>query len=200
MVRGSIDEQTELIRVRELLSNFMAQQGLDMSEIVQHWATIVAVLEVMVQRIAGTMEYWSDIQPGVQIAAIAADVSLPSLPPATGALGLDQVHRVTFMMRFRSLNNPSVDPNRLDGEQVIQFSADEGDTWHNALVLPDEAFGVVAATRDGDGVVYGNIDLKEELIYGQTIRFRWNQAKADSDYLIFQDVQVGIRITNMMGV
>ena len=139
MVRGSIDEQTELIRVRELLSNFMAQQGLDMSEIVQHWATIVAVLEVMVQRIAGTMEYWSDIQPGVQIAAIAADVSLPSLPPATGALGLDQVHRVTFMMRFRSLNNPSVDPNRLDGEQVIQFSADEGDTWHNALVLPDEA-------------------------------------------------------------
>ena len=186
MPRGSIDDQTELIKIYNLLNSFLAGYDTDL-------ATIISNLGVL-DRSVSSMDFWSAVQEEASIPAVAADVSLPSVTISL-PLGVAIV-RAQAMFAFRAAENINAAANKLSGAQYIQGSSNGMvGTWVNAIQFPDDAIGVAASSREGGGAFLGNSDIKAQIgAVSGTFYFKWAAALADQASLNFNDVQTGIRI------
>ena len=104
------------------------------------------------------------------------------------------------MFKFRMVGNTDTNPNNLDGDsmpgisQVMQIGY--SGIWADAIYSKDGQFGLEGETREGGDVCIGSIDIAgPEKVNGNGVyEFRWLLAKAVSDFLILNDVQVGIRL------
>jgi flagellin-like hook-associated protein FlgL len=145
-----------------------------------------------------SMDFWSAPQEEVQIGGAAGTVSLPAVTVEglpTGATIL----RAIAMLKFRMVENTNAAANKLDGgtvadtSQVIQVRDDSPGAWADAVPFADGQFGLEGEIREGGDVCIGSIDISDTVTGDDIYEFQWLLGKAVSDFLRFNDVQVGIR-------
>ena len=148
-----------------------------------------------------SMDFWSDPAEEVQVgdAAAGATVALPTvtvadLPPNA------TIVRAIAMFKFRMVENTNAAANKLNGatvattSQVIQVDDSGATGYVDAINFVDDQFGLAAETREGGDVLIGSIDIATRVDGNDTYSVRWLLARADLDYLNFNDVQCGLRI------
>jgi len=151
------------------------------------------------------MDFWSEPQEEVQIDGAGVTLSLPAVTVDSLPSGVI-VTRAVAMLKFRMVENTDTDPNNLDGDsmpdmsQVIQIGA--SGMWADAIYFKDGQFKLEGETREGGDVCIGSINIAGlNKVNGNGIyEFRWLLAKAVSDFLNLNDVQVGIRLWYGSGV
>jgi len=134
------------------------------------------------------MDFWSVPQEEVAIPAGAADQPLPSvvvadLPPDA------TIVRAIAMFKFRIVENSNGAANKLAGAQEIQIAGSV-----DAINFVADQFSIAATTREGGDVIIGAIDIATTVTGNDTYAFHWDEAVADAASLLFNDVQVGLRI------
>lgn len=197
MPRGSIDEQTELIKIYGLLGTYLASLDTDLGTALAALTAMDNVIDHLADhadRAAFSLDFWSAVQEEVQVGSGAANVSLPSVTISIPT-GYSLV-RAQAIFKFRSAENTNAAANKLSGAQYIQGSSNGMvGTWVNAIEFPDDAIGLAAATREGGDAFIGNSDIKAQIGAATgTFYFRWGAATADQNYLQFNDVQMGLRV------
>ena len=151
----------------------------------------------------GVMDFWSDSQEEVQLgdAVAGATVALPTVTIADLPSGATIV-RAIAMFKFRMIENTNAAANKLNGatvagtSQVIQVRDDTPGTWYDAINFVDDQFGLAAETREGGDVCIGSLDIagSGKVDANDGYNFQWLLARADLDFLNFNDCQVGLRI------
>jgi hypothetical protein len=155
----------------------------------------VPALTALLARQVSFMDFWSDIVEELQLtgtlqtnlALTGADVVISGIP--TGAT----IQRVVVMFMCRAIENTNASANKLDGAQNIEVNFNGG-AYVDAINLADNLFGVAGSTREMGTVIIGDIDVKDTVTGNGTCSFRIDNAKADLNYLNFNDYQCGIRI------
>ena len=140
-----------------------------------------------------------EVQLGDGVAG--ATVSLPTVTVADLPSGATIV-RAIAMFKFRMIENTNAAANKLNGgtvantSQVIQVRDDTPGTWYDAINFVDDQFGLAAETREGGDVLIGSIDIagSGKVDANDGYNFQWLLARADLDFLNFNDVAVGLRI------
>lgn len=165
MPRGSIDEQTELIKIYGLLGTYLTSLDTDLAAALAALTALDTLLDTLhdhADRGAFSIDFWSAVQEEAQIPAVAADVSLPSVSISIPT-GYTLV-RAQAMFKFRAVENVAASANKLSGAQYIQGSGNGWvGNWLNAIQFPDDALGIAASTREGGDVFMGNADLKAQI-------------------------------------
>ncbi len=162
------------------------------------------ILSEMQAGIAGMVDFWSEPVEEVQINAAGITVPLPDIAvqglPA-GAL----IMRAIGMLKFRMVENTNAAANRLNGgsvvatSQVIQVRQGTLGNWLDAIGFVDGQFGLEGQTREGGDVCIGSMDISGALTGNGILGLRWLLARANADFLNFNDVQAGIRIWYLPG-
>lgn len=140
-----------------------------------------------------SMEFWSLPQEEVAIPAAPADQALPDVTVADLPAGATIV-RAIAMFVFRVCEDSSAAGNALAGAQEIQVRDDTPSAWIDAINFVDNQFTLAASAREGGTVVVGAIDISGTVDGNDTYNFQWDEAVADAASLLFNDVQVGIKI------
>jgi flagellin-like hook-associated protein FlgL len=146
-----------------------------------------------------SMDFWSAPQEEVQIGGAAGTLSLPSVTVDGLPVGAT-VLRAIAMLKFRMVENTNAAANKLDGgtvagtSQVIQVRDDSPGAWADAAPFADGQFGLEGEIREGGDVCIGSINIASIVVGNDGYEFQWLLGKAISDYLRFNDVQVGIRV------
>jgi len=169
--------------------------------------TEVAAIKTQTDKIAGkmlfSMDFWSEGLEEAQIGdtVAGATVSLPNIVVADLPDGATIV-RAILMFKFRMIENTYAGVNKLNGatvaatSQVIQIQDSAASGWADAINFVDDFFTFAEATREGGDVIVGTVDVagagKVDAL--DTYSVRWLLARADQDYLNFNDCQVGLRI------
>jgi hypothetical protein len=147
---------------------------------------------------ASMVDFWSEPVEEVQFDSTVATVALPGLTVG-GIPSTATILRAVVMFKFRMVENTDSSPNSLNGStvpgisQVIQARKDTGD-WLDAIGFVDGQFSLEGQTREGGDVCIGSIDISGVVDGNGSYEFRWLLAKANADFLNFNDVQVGIRV------
>ena len=148
-------------------------------------------------RIRLTLDFWSAPQEEVAIPAAPASqnfnaVTVVGLP--AGAV----ITRAVVMFKFRVIENSNAAANGLDGAQHIEIQDDGGGAWTPAISLAANLFtmGATINLREGGDVLIGDHDVAGAgFVDGDdTYNIRWTDAHALQASLLFNDVQVGIRV------
>jgi len=147
------------------------------------------------------IDFWSEPQEEVQIDGTGITVSLPAITIDGLPSGV-VIDRAVAMLKFRMVENADAAANNLDGDtlpdmsQVIQIREISFGIWADAIHFVDGQFGIEGETREGGDVCIGSINIAgQSKVNGNGIyEFQWLLAKAVSDFLVFNDVQVGIRV------
>lgn len=147
------------------------------------------------------MDFWSAGLEEVQIGdgVAGATVPLPNitvfdLPPGA------TIVRAEVMFKFRMIENTYAGVNKLNGatsalaSQVIQIDDDGGTGYVDAINFVDDFFTLADSAREGGDVIIGTEDVAARVDEEDTYNLRWLLARADQDYINFNDVQVGLRI------
>ena len=146
-------------------------------------------------------DFWSETVDEADVEIDAAGET-KDLPPVTvqkipsGAL----VSRAVAMFKFRMLENTNANPNRLNGgtvpetSQVIQVREDTPGDWGDAINFVDSQYAVEGETREGGDVCFGNIDISAIVNGNGVYEFQWLLARPLLNYMLFCDVQMGIRV------
>jgi len=145
------------------------------------------------------IDFWSEPLAEIQIDGTGITVSLPSITIDSLPSGI-AVERAVAMFKFRMVGNTDTSTNNLDGDtmpamsQVIQISS--FGTWVDAIPFIDGQFQLEGETREGGDVCIGSINIAGPgKVNGNGIyEFQWLLAKAVSDFLVFNDIQAGIRV------
>ena len=175
----------------------------DLVTIAGYIDTEIAALATSQGRMLFSMDFWSDPKEEVQLDGdVAATIALGTVTIADLPGGATIV-RAIAMFKFRMIENVHATiANKLDGatvantSQVIQVADDTPGTYYDAINFVADQFGLAAETREGGDVLIGSIDISGagKVDANDGYLFRWLLALADEDYLIFNDVQVGLRI------
>jgi hypothetical protein len=147
------------------------------------------------------IDFWSEPQEELQVDGAGITVSLPVVTVdslLSGAI----VARTVAMFKFRMVENTDTSTNNLDGDtlpgisQVIQMRDGSSGIWTDAIYFVDGQFSLEGETREGGDVCIGSINIAGTgKVDGNGVyEFRWLLAKAISDFLNFNDIQVGIRV------
>ena len=152
-------------------------------------------------KIQPLMTFWSDPQEEVQIgdAVAGATVALPAVVVADLPAGAVIVRAIAFF-KFRMIENTNAAANMLNGatvaltSQVIQVDDSIATGYVDAINFVDDLFGLAATIREGGDVCIGSIDISARVDGNDTYDFRWLLARADLDFINFNDVQVGLRV------
>jgi hypothetical protein len=140
------------------------------------------------------MDFWSNPQEEASIGSGAADLPLPSVVVAGIPSGSTFV-RAVCMLKMRALENTHASTtNKLNGNQYVQVKESAAGSYTNCILLVDDLWTVVAATREGGDLVIGNTDVKAEVDANDTYAFQIDESKADVSSLNLNDVQTGIRV------
>ncbi|MCK9254012.1 MAG: hypothetical protein M0P55_14770 [Clostridiales bacterium] len=162
------------------------------------------ILSEMQAGIASMVDFWSEPVEEIQINAAGITVTLPDV----AVLGLPSgasVMRAVAMLKFRMVENTNAAPNRLNGgsvagtSQVIQARQGASGDWFDAVGFVDGQFGLEGQTREGGDVCFGSMDVSEVIAGNGILGLRWLLARANADFLNFNDVQAGIRIWYLPG-
>ncbi|GAJ24423.1 unnamed protein product, partial [marine sediment metagenome] len=145
-------------------------------------------IETSVGRSLCSMDFWSLPQDVVTIPVGPADPTLPNVSVA-GLPDGATIERAIAMFKFRMVENDNIGANALNGDQVIQVAPDVP-----AINFVDNQFTIAAKTREGGDVVIGAIDIAATVNADAAYVFHWEAAQADVASLLFNDVQMGIRI------
>lgn len=147
-----------------------------------------------------SMDFWSDPMEEVQVAAAAGTLAItPTVTVADLPAGATIV-RATAMFKFRMIENTYDGVNKLDGgtvaatSQVIQVKETAAGAYIDAINFVDDQFTLTALAREGGDVLIGSIDVSAQVDGNDSYTFQWLLAKADQDFINFNDVQVGLRI------
>jgi len=158
-------------------------------------------LDVRMGRQLFTMEFWSAGLEEVQIGdgAAGATVALPDLTVADLPAGATIV-RAIVMFKFRMIENTYAGVNKLNGatvaltSQVIQIRSDAPTAYVDAINFIDDFFTLADEAREGGDVIVGTEDVAATVDEEDTYNLRWLLARADQDFINFNDCQVGLRI------
>ena len=146
-----------------------------------------------------TMDFWSAGMEEVQIAQAAGTDALPDITVADLPDGATIV-MAKVMFKFRMIENIYAGVNKLDAatvaltSQVIQIDDDGGTGYVDAINFVDDFFTLANTVREGGDVIVGELDVATRVDGNDTYNLRWLLAKADEDFINFNDVQVGLRI------
>jgi hypothetical protein len=160
------------------------------------------VLAQVQEGLASTLsmaDFWSEPVEEVQINAAGVTVTLPGIA-IDGIPDDASVVRAIAIFKFRMVGNTDIGANKLNGgtapatSQVIQVRDDIPGPWADAINFADDQFGVEGQTREGGDVCIGSLDIAGIVAGNGGYEFRWLLARADADFLNFNDAQVGIRV------
>jgi len=149
--------------------------------------------------IASMVDFWSEPVEEVQVNAAGITVNLPDVE-IQGLPSGATVTRAIVILKFRMVENPSASANRLNGgsvsgiSQLIQIRQSASGDWLDAVGFVDGQFGLEGQTREGGDVCIGSIDISSVVTGNGILGFRWLLARANADFLNFNDVQAGIRL------
>lgn len=156
-------------------------------------------LQTSIGRSLFTLDCWSAGLEEVQIDAAGATVALPDIVVADLPAGAI-VTCAKVMFKFRMIENTAAGANKLNGatvadtSQVIQIRDDTPSAYVDAINFVDDFFAMAASTREGGDVIIGSVDVSAIVDGNDTYNLRYLLGKTDSDFINFNDVQVGIRI------
>ena len=148
-----------------------------------------------------SMDFWSETFDEAEVEIDAAGET-KDLPPITveklpsGA----SVLRAVAMFKFRMIGNTNAGANRLNGgtvpetSQVIQIRDDTPGDWGDAINFVDSQYGIDGETREGGDVCIGSIDVSNIVDGNGVYEFQWLLARPLLNYMLFCDVQMGIRV------
>ena len=161
----------------------------------------IADLNTRVGRTLLTIDFWSDPVEEVPVGDAGAGTTeaLPSVTIADLPNGATIV-RAIAMFKFRTIENTNAAANKLLGatvsetSQVIQVDDSGATGYVDAIKFVDDQFSLAAETREGGDILVGSIDIAARADGNDTYSVRWLLARADLDYLNFNDVQCGLRI------
>ena len=144
-------------------------------------------------------DFWSDPIEEVQIDGTSVTATLPGVT-IDGIPAGATILRAIAMFKFRMVENTNAAVNKLsDGtaaatSQVIQARDDTPGAWIDAINFVDDQFRLDGETREGGDVCIGSIDISSVVVGNDGYEFQWLLGKADSDFISFNDVQMGIRV------
>jgi len=142
--------------------------------------------------------FWSDYVATLTITSTAADTALPSITIPSGAAGLPAgaiITKVEMMLKYRTVEDSSAAENKivLAGTEHIQIDK-TGGTYIDAIKLVAGMAKAEANSESGGDVWMGNIDISSEVDGADTYETRWEGADCTGNNLIFNDLQVGVRV------
>ena len=146
-----------------------------------------------------SVDFWSEPLSEIQIDGTGVTLPLPVVT-IDGLPSSVAIVRAVAMLKFRMVGNTDTNPNNLDGDsmpdlsQVIQVGA--SGMWADAIYFKDRQFGLESETREGGDVCIGSINIaSSDKVSGSGVyEFQWLLAKAVSDFIILNDVQIGVRL------
>lgn len=146
-------------------------------------------------------DFWSGTidEADVEIDSAGETKELPALTVEKIPSGAS-VLRAIAMFKFRMLGNTNADANRLNGgtvpetSQVIQVRDDTPGAWGDAINFVDSQYGIDGETREGGDVCFGTIDISNIVAGNGIYEFQWLLARPLLNYMLFCDVQMGIRV------
>jgi hypothetical protein len=162
------------------------------------------ILSEMQAGIAGMVDFWSEPVEEVQVNAAGITVPLPSVDIQRLPSGAS-IMRAIGMLKFRMVENTNAAANRLNGgsvagtSQVIQVRQGTLGNWFDAIDFVDGQFGLEGQTREGGDVCIGSMGVSGAVTGNGILGLRWLLARANADFLNFNDVQAGIRIWYLPG-
>ena len=146
-------------------------------------------------------DFWSETvdEAEVEIDAAGETKELPAVTIEKIPSGAS-VLRAVAMFKFRMLGNTNVGANRLNGgtvpetSQVIQVRDDTPGAWGDAINFVDSQYAIEGETREGGDVCFGTIDVSNIVDGNGVYEFQWLLARPLLGYMLFCDVQMGIRV------
>ncbi|KKM20623.1 hypothetical protein LCGC14_1643570, partial [marine sediment metagenome] len=157
--------------------------------------TDIAALATSQGRMRFSFDYWSDMQEEVVVTGAQTTPGLPSVTIADLPAGATIV-RAIAIFKFRMVENTYAGVNKLSAAAVLPIQVKEAGAgaWTTAIDFVDDAFTLADTAREGGDAIIGDNDIASEVDGNDTYSFQWLNAKADSNNLQFNDVQVGLRI------
>lgn len=139
-----------------------------------------------------TVDFWSDVDDVIDLPAVAAPSTFPSVVVSGLPSGVT-LDRVVAMVKVRAIENTNGGgPNGINGAQVLQVQKGAG-AWATAINLADNQWLVAASTRESGDVLIGDNDVKTTVDGDGTYNFRLPAALVDLASLRLNDVLVGLR-------
>ncbi|MDD4984925.1 MAG: hypothetical protein PHQ43_03910 [Dehalococcoidales bacterium] len=147
------------------------------------------------------MDFWSETvdEAEVEIDAAGETKELPAVTVEKLPSGAS-VLRAVAMFKFRMLENTNAGANRLnvgtvpETSQVIQVREDTPGAWGDAINFVDTQYAIEGETREGGDVCFGTIDVSNIVNGNGVYEFQWLLARPLLNYMIFCDVQMGVRV------
>jgi len=148
-------------------------------------------------RVLCSMDFWSEMAVSVTVTGAQSTITtgLNNVVVADLPDGATVV-RAIAMMKFRMVENTYAGVNKLDAAAALPIQLDDvGNTGMlTCLDFADDLFTLAASTREGGDVYIGDNDVAARVDGNDTYDFQWLNAKADQANIVFNDVQMGIRI------
>ena len=179
----------------------------DIKEIISQMQTSITQIQSDVTSIVITTgvqlscaDFWSETfdEADVEIDAAGETKDLPVVTIEKIPSGAT-VLRAMAMFKFRMLGNTNTGANRLNGgtvpetSQVIQVRDDTPGDWGDAINFVDSQYAIEGETREGGDVCFGIIDISNIVNGNGVYEFQWLLARPLLNYMLFCDVQMGIR-------
>jgi len=141
-----------------------------------------------------SIDLWSAYTSQIVLWSSAEDISLPSIIIAglpDGAI----IIRAVMMLKYRTIENTSENGNNISGGQNIQAQKAVDGSWITGIALEGDECSVPATTRETGDVMMGTDDISGQVpVNGAEMNFQWTEGQVADDGLIFNDIQVGLRI------
>ncbi len=156
---------------------------------------VVDAIQTNQGRMLFSMDFWSDLQEEVVVTGAQTTPTLPSVVIADLPAGATIV-RAIGIFKFRMVENTFAGVNKLDAAAAlpIQVKETSAGSFTTAIDFVDDAFTLADTAREGGDVIIGDNDIAGEVDANDTYDFQWLNAKADQNNILFNDVQVGLRI------
>ena len=140
------------------------------------------------------MDFWSDVDDAVTVDSAAADENLPSIVVEDIPAGAT-IDRVVGMFKYTARTDSSSAENYVEAAQIISIDSDVARTSVVTMInLPTGSLQVDADKKEGGDVIIGDNDVSAEVTGNATYYVTWELADVHGNDMVFQDVQVGVRI------
>ena len=160
---------------------------------------ILSEVQTGIASLASMADFWSEPVEEIQINVAGVTVTLPGVIIDAVPAGAT-ILRAIAMFKFRMVENTNAAANKLNGatvpesSQVIQVRDDTPGAWIDAIDFTDDQFSLDGQTREGGDVCIGSKDVSGIVDGNGAYEFHWLLARADLDFINFNDVQMGIRV------
>src|SRR3989304_8127786 len=186
-------EKVDITEIKELITQ--------MQETISQMQGDVISIVTTTGRQLSCADFWSETfdEADVEIDAAGETKDLPPITVEKLPSGAS-VLRAVAMFKFRMIGNTNAGANRLNGgtvpetSQVIQIRDDTPGDWGDAINFVDSQYGIDGETREGGDVCIGSIDVSNIVDGNGGYGFQLVMARPLLNYMLFCDVQMGIRV------